>query len=227
MRGTLLRSWDPQTQQTTGPEVDLDYYPSVFNVQTIPDAKRIILTPDNNGDPEQRWQHETPATLKHFDKLQINSGYPVLDYGCGIGRLSKLLIDHDADAFVVGVDISRNMRALAGTYVNSDRFAAMPARMLRQLNIRCCAAVCVYTLQHCEKPVDDIELIQRQLLEGGRLLVINEVSRYVPATTGSKFEWLNDGQDVWAELASRFRLISEEQSEFGHGRVALYENLPP
>ena len=92
-------------------------------MRTVAEAKRIILTPEGQSS-EQRWQRETPLLVALIERgCEINEHSWVLDYGCGIGRLAKTLIERH-DCRVVGVDISPSMRALAANYVNSPRFLA-------------------------------------------------------------------------------------------------------
>ena len=43
--------------------------------------------------------------LQHLDQLKLTSDSWVLDYGCGVGRLAKVMIEHYG-CRVVGVDIS-------------------------------------------------------------------------------------------------------------------------
>ena len=57
------------------------------------------------------------------DHLALDQRSRVLDYGCGIGRLSKEMISRTG-CHVTGADTSRNMRSLASIYVADDRFFA-------------------------------------------------------------------------------------------------------
>ena len=92
------------------------YDASVFDVANVDEAKRIILTPENST-TEERWQVETPYLAALItEHLPIDRGTLLLDYGCGIGRMSKALIERKR-CKVVGADISASMRALAGAYV--------------------------------------------------------------------------------------------------------------
>ena len=54
--------------------------------------------------------------------LAPNSDMVVLDYGCGVGRLAKAMIEAKGCA-VIGLDISARMRTLAQDYVASDRLS--------------------------------------------------------------------------------------------------------
>ena len=86
---------------------------------------RIILTPEDGMSSVHRWKTETPYLMSLIEKHIVN-GATVLDYGCGIGRLAKPLIEkHSCD--VIGVDISPNMRALAASCVDK-KFVAVASR---------------------------------------------------------------------------------------------------
>src|SRR5262249_33707894 len=108
------------------------YDPSIFDVTTLEDAMRIILTPEDST-TEQRWATETPYLTDLVSRcFELSPTSLVLDYGCGLGRMAKALIARHG-CHVVGVDISRNMRSMAAAYVDSDRFFACPPAMLDPL----------------------------------------------------------------------------------------------
>ena len=132
----------------------------------------------------------------------------VIDYGCGIGRIAKELIKRYG-CYVVGVDISQNMRALAVGYVQSNRFFACSPEILDALIERGFAAdvaVAVWVLQHCVIPSDDVERIHRALTPEGKLFVLNNIYRAVPT---KEADWVNDGIDIKALLAKRLTILEE------------------
>lgn len=65
--------------------------------------------------------------LDGFLKL-IPKGSRVLDIGCGSGRITKFLTDHDLN--VVGIDISRNMLKLAEEKTPDAEFLKQDMRKL-------------------------------------------------------------------------------------------------
>jgi cyclopropane fatty-acyl-phospholipid synthase-like methyltransferase len=178
------------------------YDPHVFDVQNIDQAKRIILTP-NLLTTEQRWEREAPHLLELMAGLNLSAKSIVLDYGCGIGRLSKALIERYG-CLVIGADISVSMRALAAAHVGSDRFFSCHPDMLDMLGVSFDAAVAVWVLQHCYDVEADIGRIE-EYISGGKLFVVNDIGRCVPTDKG----WVNDGVDVRAALAERFTLEAE------------------
>lgn len=185
------------------------YDPSVFlNVTSVDDAVRIILTPEEGMTSAHRWTAEAPYLMTLLDK-HIEVGSKVLDYGCGIGRLSKPLIERNSCS-VVGVDISPNMRALATSCVESDRFCAVPPSMLPYFSsFLFDAAIAVWTLQHCLEPRRDIENIWRAVRKGGVLFIVNNIRRAVPTSDG---QWTDDGLNIDALICKRgFKQIERGQ----------------
>ena len=187
------------------------YDPSVFlNVGSVDDAVRIILTPEEGMTSVHRWREEAPILMDLMDK-HIPKGGSVLDYGCGIGRLSKPLIDKNG-CEVIGVDISPNMRALAASCVQSDKFFALHPDMLHYFDVGFCdAAIAIWTLQHCQNPQTDIGNIRRAITRGGPLFVLNNVNRAVPTSDG---QWVHDGVDIDSMIRrNKFSLIERGQLE--------------
>lgn len=183
------------------------YSDNVFQrVRSVNEAKAVILTNEGPGlDTDTRWRVETPYQLglieENCRKLTPNS--VVLDYGCGIGRMAKALIDRFG-CFVVGVDIAAPMRALAADYVGSDRFFACSPYALDLMTARGFKfdlAVSIWVLQHCQHLDQDIQRIHRALKETGELFVVNDHRRILPTSAG---RWADDGQSISEALAELF-----------------------
>ena len=173
-------------------QVNGNYNPRRFDATTMSEAMGIILSPDDDVTTDQRWRTETPYLVDLMEPLGLNHESVVLDYGCGVGRLSRAIIERYC-CQVIGVDISASMRALASSYVNSPRFMACHPRMLSTLGIKCDAALSVWVLQHCLKPQDDIAAIRAATKDAAKLFVVNERMRFVPTTN---VVWIDDGIDV-------------------------------
>lgn len=161
------------------------------NIETVEEAIQIITTPIDGMTARQRWEKETPALMELIERF-IKPGSFVLDYGCGIGRLAKPLINK-LGCSVVGVDISANMRALAASCVDSPKFCAMAPEMFESLVSDVDHAIAVWTLQHCNDLESSINRIADTVIENGHLFVVNNKGRCVPMEGG---EWADDGQDV-------------------------------
>jgi SAM-dependent methyltransferase len=172
------------------------YNPLVFEQPTPQAARAIILTPEDGLTTDERWERETPYVAQLAgEKLALKPGNLVLDYGCGIGRIAKVLIER-FQVHVLGVDISQNMRSLAPTYVGSLNFSIVSPEALRTMigkGLRADAAIAIWVLQHCVRPHEDIRLIKESMREGARLLVLNNHHRAVPTLEAG---WVNDGLDV-------------------------------
>lgn len=178
----------------------LTYNPAMFDMPDEETARRIILTPDGRSTSD-RWRIETPGLVTLAGPtLGLTSGSLVLDYGCGIGRIAKELIERFG-CTVVGADISPNMREMASNYVDSRRFSVVSREELLELDCVFDAALAVWVLQHCHRPTQDCELIRGKLAPNGRLLVVNNFHRAVPVM---ERPWANDGFDVPAYLARAF-----------------------
>src|SRR5678816_852457 len=172
------------------------YSPAVFDVGTIEQAKQIILTPQAGLSTDQRWKSETPYLLDLIDKsCSVTEQSIVLDYGCGIGRMSRALIDK-YNCRVVGADISPSMRALAAAYVSSDKFFVCAPSALDWSRINFDLALAVWVLQHCFDVGADVSRIRSRMTPKGQLFVVNDKRRIVPSNRG----WVNDGKDVHSIL---------------------------
>lgn len=171
------------------------YSAAVFDVSSIEAAKAIILTPEG-GSTDERWAKETPVVADLIGaQVELSPESWVLDYGCGIGRLSKELIARHGCS-VIGVDISPYMRALAAVYVSSAKFSVCAPEMLPELvrhGVRFDLGIAVWVLQHCVVPQDDIGHIHGAVKPGGGLFLLNNIHRAVPSLGGI---WHNDGLDI-------------------------------
>jgi SAM-dependent methyltransferase len=131
----------------------------------------------------------------------------VLDYGCGLGRISKALIEkHGCRA--IGVDTSRAMRLLAPEYVLSERFVVWSPETLDKMiakGFRADCCVSLWVIQHAFDPLDVIGRMSRAVRPGGLLYVLNTVNRCVPTDVGM----VDDGFDIGGALRQAF---AEEHS---------------
>lgn len=201
-----------------GPAV---YDPHIFErVRTVAEAKAIILTPERHCTTDQRWQAETPHLADLIrNQIDLRAGSVVVDYGCGIGRIAKTLIERHR-CKVIGTDISANMRALAASYVDDPRFVAIDPSMIDTMNVQADLVIAVWVLQHVADLPLEMARIRRMMREDGILFVVNEAStRFVPMRDG----WIHDGVNVRMHLEMEFTpliagqldpaVVGDEQSE--------------
>lgn len=209
----------------------MEYYPEVYNIQNLDEAKKTVLPPSKNESLEERWEKEAEYNLKLIEGLcKVDSSTKILDYGCGVGRLAKHLIQK-YNCLVIGVDISLNMRALATVYVNSANFIAVAPQILDQLGIKYDLALAVWVLQHTYDPQQDLNLINSVL--SGKLFVLNSIKRYVPVKTDQGVFWGDDGIDMRMLLEksfvrSKFAYIDIDGQELNlpeENFYGYYENL--
>lgn len=185
---------------------NLTYSRAVFDVADEAAARRIILTPEFGQDTEERWERETPYLVDLIGReLSPAKDRLLIDYGCGIGRMSKALIERFG-CRVLGVDLSERMRALAPDYVRSPLFSVVSPHLLHTMarsGMRADYAISVWVLQHVLQPDVDIGLIAAAMRPGTELFVVNLNGRAVPTVEG---RWANDGLDVREILATAYDL---------------------
>lgn len=187
------------------------YYPEFFAAQNIQQAKEIILTGTNTNN---KWQQETTQlTDKLIKEIPITEKSVVLDYGCGIGRISKELIEQTG-CTVIGVDVSPNMLALSFDYVMSPNFTPCSLKNLSVLvrsGLKFDVAFAILVLQHCAEPQTDIKSIHRALKTNGYIYLLNEKNRCVPIfnETTREQNWSIDNVDIHKLLADRFTGVKD------------------
>jgi SAM-dependent methyltransferase len=169
------------------------YDPKRYVVETVTDAIDLIVSPTEGMTAERRWIDETVALMKLFERF-IERTATVLDYGCGIGRLAKPLIE-ERQCRVVGIDISPSMRGMACHLVDSPDFCTMSPDMFDHLVLgeMFDAAISVWALQHCADVDRAVARLYESVFIKGKLIIVNNRDRCVPVR---KDEWADDGLDV-------------------------------
>src|SRR5260221_3100781 len=178
------------------------FAPETYDVGTMEEAQAVILHPRPGGTVDERWTCETPYLGGLIEKhLGLTKDTLLLDFGCGVGRLSWETMRRTG-CKAVGVDYSASMRALAASYVDSPRFMACAVEMLDVLGpFQFDAAITVWVLQHCLNPIIEIRQITRALKPGGLLFVLND-KRCIPTNHG----FVSDDADVKAMLFANLKL---------------------
>ena len=199
------------------------YNPGIFSVNTIDEAKRIILTKESQDGPEERWRKETPAIMSILkNEWSLCPGKVIVDYGCGIGRISKELCN--LGCHVIGVDISPEMRKLAVEYVDDiNRFLVVSPEQFKDMisrGLQADYACAIWVLQHCLYPEDDLNTIKNSLKwRGGLFVVNNKFSRAVPVRDRV---WQDDKINIWELCAKYFRQSHLFQFPDGVGIESKY-----
>lgn len=199
--------------------MSLYYYKDMFKVENLEEAKNIILTEEvQGGDYRQRWERETAYMQSLFaEGLGDLNGKTVLDFGCGIGRLSKALVEK-YNCHVLGVDISPDMRRMVQDYVGSDRFSVISYEMFCALagagGLQTDCAIAVYVLQHVYDPAHDISLLEKAVRD--KLLVLNLKHRAVPvidSESGVKKFCLDEQPEPQSDVALLLAEHFEQQRQ--------------
>lgn len=185
------------------------YSSKVFDVTNLQQAKNIILTPEVGMSTDQRWETETGYFADLIlEQVPLSQESVIMDFGCGVGRISKVLIERTG-CRCVGLDISFSMLGIGMSYVSSERYVAMTPSMLEYLDLKFDLAISIWALQHVKHLQKDIARIYSHLWENGKLFVINEKRRVVPTQDG---HWIDDGHNIRQMIRSRgFKQLKEGQ----------------
>ena len=187
------------------------YFKEVFDPRSIEEAMNTCLTEDAN-DPD-KFVNETKFLVDFLKEQQlVQPSTKVLDFGCGVGRISKALIQ-EVGCQVVGFDISETMLKYAVERVNDDKFIPViyDKNMSTADKPKFDLIIASLVLQHSEHPLYDIDVMKLLLNDGGRLVIINEDTRYVPIGKDNNgyVIWENDKIDILQEVAKDFQLVSQ------------------
>ncbi len=147
---------------------------SVWELDIFADLQDAISAScGQTGDKDidrRRWHLEAAYLLDIIPPLLPDC--MVLDYGCGVGRISKPLIERYGCA-VIGVDINKQMLMHARKYVQSSRFVPVSFGKLPPKHFDLVLAV--WVLQHCGTSLPSvIERIKATLKPDGALFIVHE-----------------------------------------------------
>ncbi len=192
-----------------------NYIPDFFECKTVEHAREVILTGNDTMSTEDRWREETNFLTEEMGKeLSLSMSDLVLDYGCGIGRVAKALIERFG-CRVMGLDISASMRTMALEHVASPLFSVVSPTDLDILvkgGLQVNHTYAIWVLQHTYDPKAELQRIKDSLKPGGKFYLVNEPGRCVPCDLG----WVNDGVDI-------FKLVPEYGLKIvREGRITLY-----
>jgi SAM-dependent methyltransferase len=208
----------PSVQKRVG-----TYYPGVFEAETLEAAKGIAITPEDGMSTEERWNTETDFMTGHIgSRLAVCEKNVVIDFGCGVGRMSRALIERFGCS-VVGVDQSERMRAHALQYVASPRFSVVAPGEFDAMVAGGFVAdfgIASWVLQHCMHPAVEIGCIANGLAAEAPFLLVNSIHRLVPTDLG----WGQDGENVEALMAERFTELERLRFPEGVTTDSLRDN---
>lgn len=175
----------------------MSYVSEAFDPVTFEHAKNIVLVPDQHN--PNKFIEETDFFMNVLKTQNVISNTTnVLDFGCGMGRISNALIE-TFECNVIGVDISEKMKIFASLYVSKPSKFKTSTTIEENFFDVC---VAVFSLQHVEDPETEIEKIFKGLRKNGIFVLLNEPSRMVPSGIDSEnfVIWDDDGFDVFHEV---------------------------
>ena len=183
----------------------MPYIKEAFDVFTLEQAKNVVLT-DSPSNPN-KFEQETKFLIDTVDAENIISKESiVLDYGCGMGRVSRELI-RKFSCHVIGVDISTTMLNFAKSYVdNIEKFTPLISHTYPN-SVDVC--LCTFVLQHTENPKKEISNIFNVIKPNGYFILVNEHNRLVPTGVDSNnyVIWQDDKFNIFEEVESKFKKI--------------------
>ena len=188
----------------------MPYIKEMFDPISIEHAKQICLTPSST-DPD-KFITETNFFIEFLiDNKYVTDTTLVADFGCGVGRVTKRLIE-EVGCNITGFDISAAMLNTAVEYIDNQKFIPhMYRKNIQYTGDKFDIVIASFVLQHSEHPEYDIKFIKQQLKENGLFVVVNEPVRYVPSNIDQNgyIIWNDDGISIWHEIEKEFELIGE------------------
>lgn len=152
------------------------YAPTTYNRKTLLEAAQACTGAGGGLTLEERWSKETAWIM---ERVSFDPGV-VVDYGCGIGRVAKALIER-GQRVVVGVDHSQSMRKFAREYVNSERFHAVSPGMFDEMLTQASGAIACWSLQHILDVREAVDAIAKALKPGALFWTLDLGDRNIPA----------------------------------------------
>lgn len=184
----------------------MTYIKEIFDVQTFDQAKHVVLTSDPNN--PKKFENETNFLVDTIiNENLISENSTVLDFGCGMGRVSRDLIQK-IKCKIIGVDISESMLTFARLYVASLNKFIPTFKYTDKETIDLCLSA--FVLQHVENPEDEIKNIHNVLKPNGYFVLLNETTRYVPSDvdrSNNGIIWKDDNFNVFHECEKYFQRI--------------------
>jgi 2-polyprenyl-3-methyl-5-hydroxy-6-metoxy-1,4-benzoquinol methylase len=182
---------------------------SAFRPRSLEQAKQMVMNAvGTSRDGETEY-------LTNWLRGVVSSGDVVLDYGCGVGRVAKELVEK-IGCQVVGVD-NDDMLKFAREYVASHKFGCghVPADK----------AICIFVLQHAERPDEVVDDVWRRLRPGGLFVTLDESRRLATLRTSQDKSpmFRDDGVALDDATARRFELVRQENFPWRDSRIKLWK----
>lgn len=201
----------------------MKYLSEIFEAESFEAAKDCVLTPDPK-DPN-KFHDQTEFLINTLANLEIiNSNKVVLDFGVGMGRVSKRLIEK-FDCQVIGCDISINMLKFATMYVNNtSKFVTCNKLAVKNIvNV----IISTFVLQHVENPEIEINHLIDILTPGGYIVLLdNPLARFVPVSfdpSDKYVNWHDDGYKIAEKFDKHLSRYKEIPYIDNHHTIIVYK----
>ena len=156
----------------------------MFERSTLEAARSSNLSCWQGWSSDERFQVETEIVLQALDPI-LQQAHNVLDFGIGVGRLSRTILERYPQVSLIGVDNSESQLTHAREYIpqrffEEGRMTLVPAYNLNHVsNGSIDLALAVYVLQYVDSHLLDpvLEHLHRVLKENGKLFVLNSKVR--------------------------------------------------
>lgn len=184
----------------------------IFSQPSLEGAKEVILTTYAGYDSGLRWEIETSEEVSAL-KRHIPEQARVCDFGIGIGRISKPLLEEIPGITITGIDSSQAMLDYCRTYIPEElqnRLELYPYEDIAKIQSDSIDfALAIYVLQHI--PSDSFEKavfeLNRIIKPDGSLYLLNtNTFRAVPK---GRPTWFNDEFPQWEAIGHYFGEIRD------------------
>lgn len=195
------------------------YNPDFFIPHTLAEAKKIVLGYGRSETPN-RWQIETDWIQQLFVKNKfITEKSVVLDWGCGLGRLSKMIIQN-FNCKVIGVDLNQSMLNFAKDYVSSPLFSTYLYNDVSEIKCKFSNIISVWTLQHSFNIDKDLQTLNNFLDLNGQIFIFEDITPAIPIIDNGNGNWrlLPDGL-YRTKSSNKFKIIQQ-------GRFPYVDMIP-
>ncbi len=172
------------------------YNPEFFEPKSMEHARDIVLM-YHEMSAEARWVPETEWIRDLLTSMRsINEDSIILDWGTGVGRIAKMLIE-TFGCHVVGVDINKKMLEYAQKNVNSNQFTVLTHEefVKKQFREHFTHATATWVLQHSPKSHIEIAMIQQALKTRGNFFVLDMHWKCIPRKTDAGDQYANEFYD--------------------------------
>lgn len=184
----------------------------IFNQPSPESAKQVILTNYAGYTTDVRWEIETHDEVSMLKKNIQPSG-KVCDFGIGIGRISKPLLEDMQGISIVGVDSAENMLRYCKEYVPKElqnRLELISFDDIGQIKTDSIDfVICIYVLQHIPANLFEGAVYQlNRIIKPEGLLYLLNTNKFRAVPNGRP-TWFNDKFPQWKIIGKYFDEVKD------------------